>query len=344
MNTLDPNAVAVHNGEFFGLETSLEKAEIVVIPISWDVTTSYRAGTSRGPEAVLEASYQLDLYSPDVPEAWNLPLATLKPNVDWLSLSRELRQDTEKYIQFLAEGGVLEDSVKFQSLLKKVNEESERLNQWLYQTAKAQLQAGKRVLTLGGDHSVPLGAIKAYAEKYSDLSVLHIDAHADLRVAYEGFAHSHASIMDNALNLTSLNKLVQVGIRDCSSSEVEKINSDSRIKTFFDWDLKDELCSGVSWAQLCQKILGELSDKVYISFDIDGLNPQLCPNTGTPVPGGLDYSQIQYLFRALRKSGKQIVGCDLVEVAPSSNEEDQWDGNVGARMMFQMANLIWGKS
>lgn len=337
----DPNAVAVHNGEFFGLEVEPSDAKLVAVPIGWDVTTSYRAGTARGPEAILEASYQIDLFSPDANEAWRLPLSTQKSTDHWLQKSQALREKTERYIAFLEEGGVLENSPEFQQMVEEANKAGAELNHWLYQLTRDHLKNGRKVITLGGDHSVPQGAIKAYAEAYPELSVLHIDAHADLRVAYEGFEYSHASIMYNVLKESRIERLVQVGIRDCSASEVELIRKNPKIQTFFDWDLKDRAANGESWASTCDQIVSSLTKDVYISFDIDGLNPQLCPNTGTPVPGGLEFWQVQYLFRALKRTGRKLVGCDLVEVAPSPQPEDQWDGNVGARVLFQLATLMW---
>lgn len=334
---------AVHNGEFFGLsEENSSTAKLKVIGIPWDVTTSYRAGTVHGPEIVLEASYQIDLFSPLIADAWKIPLETHKLTKDWKGLSQKLRVQTESYINFLAEGGEVAEAPEFQKLLKEVNAQSEQLNTWLYQETKELLNDGHAVLILGGDHSVPFGSIKAHVEKFPDLSVLHFDAHADLRVAYEGFEDSHASIMYNVIQKTGLKKLVQVGIRDCSQTEVELTKTNPRIKTFFDWDLKDRQARGDAWALTCEEIVSHLSQQVYISFDIDGLDPKLCPNTGTPVPGGLEYWQAQTLMNQILISGRQLVGCDLVEVAPDPHQPElEWDANVGARLLFHLACLIW---
>lgn len=335
--SLDPNAVAAHNGEFFGLEPK-GKELIQVLNVPWDVTTSYRAGTVSGPKAVLEASYQVDLYSPDVDEAWNLPIGQVRSKEAWMKRSRELRKLTEKYLEFLEKGGDPE-SKKFQKTLQKINESSEELNDWVYRESKKVLDQGQKIFILGGDHSVPFGAIRACAEKYPKLSVLHFDAHADLRDAYEGFEHSHASIMFNVLKHTQVQKLVQVGVRDCGEAEVKISKSDRRVKTYFDWDLKEKKFDGTPWNKIAEEIVSQLTDQVYISFDIDGLDPKLCPNTGTPVPGGLEFAEAQAILRVLMKSGKTIVGADLVEVAPGP--KDEWDANVGARLMFQMACALW---
>lgn len=326
----------LHNGQFLGLDHELKSARAVILPVPWDVTTSYRPGTVSGPQAVIEASYQIDLFSPDFKEFWNVPLATLPIGKGWIKQSQTLRRKVEKYISFLEEGGKLSKSKPMQAVLKEVNAASKKLNDWVYSETKKLLDQDKAVFVLGGDHSVPLGTIKAHAEKYKDLSVLHFDAHADLREAYEGFQDSHASIMYNVLKRTEVKKLVQVGVRDVSQLEVDLSAADSRVETYFDWDLKNRLYAGESWKAICQDIVGHLSQEVYISFDIDGLDPKLCPNTGTPVPGGLEFQEACFLIRQIVESGRRIVGADLVEVAPAPKKENEWDGNVGARMLFQL--------
>ncbi len=168
---------------------------------------------------------------------------------------------------------------------------------------------------------------------------MQIDAHCDLREAYEGFVYSHASIMYNALKeIPELQKLVQIGIRDYSEGEWEFIQKNNdRIKTYFDRDIKIRQYEGETFKQITDEIIEQLPDKVYISFDIDGLDPKLAPNTGTPVQGGFETEQVFYIFNKLRKSGKQIIGFDLNEVSTSEN---CWDANVGARILFKMCNLL----
>lgn len=337
--SIDPNALAQHNGEFFGLETKPGQEKIQVLCVPWDVTTSYRAGTVKGPDAVLEASYQVDLFSPDVEEAWNLPMLRAKAKADWDKKSKKLRKISEEYLEFLEAGGDVAKSKKFRAVLAKINQATAELNDWVYAETKKILAQKKKVLLLGGDHAVPLGAIRAYAEAYPDLSILHFDAHADLRDAYEGFQDSHASIMFNALKRTPIKKIVQVGVRDCSSGEVALIRADKRMKTYFDWDLKEKKYAGEPWGKIADEIVSHLSPHVYISFDIDGLDPKLCPNTGTPVPGGLEFTEATAIIRAVLKAGKKVVGADLVEVAPAKDNE--WDANVGARLLFQLACTLW---
>ena len=192
---------------------------------------------------------------------------------------------------------------------------------------------------LGGDHSTPFGYFKAIAEKHGDFGILQIDAHCDLRNAYEGFIYSHASVMYNALNeIPQLKKIVQVGIRDYCEAELDFINANSnRIVTYFDKDIKEREYEGETWKQIVDEIVSNLPDKVYFSFDIDGLDPKLCPHTVTPVQGGFETEQVFYLFNKVLQSGRKLVGFDLNEVGVS---HDEWDENVGARCLFKMCNLL----
>jgi agmatinase len=178
--------------------------------------------------------------------------------------------------------------------------------------------------------------MQALAAHYPEYGVLHIDAHADLRDAYEGFQYSHASIMFNALQIPQISKLVQVGIRDFCHDEVTLVQqSEGRISSYYDPMLKQKLYAGISWLELCKQMVAELPQHVYISFDVDGLDPKLCPTTGTPVPGGLELEQAFCLFREVVNSGRQIIGFDVCEVG-----NDEWDGNVGARVVYKLFNLM----
>lgn len=335
----NPNSVAVENGNIFGFPYSLEDAKVVIIPIPWDVTTSYSPGTAKGPKAILDASLQLDFFDPYLKDAWKYGIAMETISTSISKESTTLRVDSERYIQFLEEGNSLENSEEMQQILQKINKASTHLNNWVKERTTYWMNQGKLVGILGGDHSTPFGYLQALAEKH-EYGVLQIDAHADLRKAYEGFEFSHASIFYNALKIDNIKKLVQVGIRDICPEEEELIHSNpDRIKTFYDWDLKAAHYSGKAWEDECREIIMNLPDKVYISFDIDGLDPNLCPNTGTPVAGGFQFFEILHLINLLAESNKKIIGFDLCEVSPA--KDNDWNENVGARVLYKLCNLTY---
>ena len=164
-----------------------------------------------------------------------------------------------------------------------------------------------------------------------------MEAQADVGVAYEGFTWSHASIMHNvASRLDGVASIVQVGVRDFAEDELEAIRTSAgRIVTFFDAELARRQLEGEPWSRLVAAIARELPERVYVSFDIDGLDPSLCPHTGTPVPGGLSFHQVSMLLRAVVESGCRIVGVYVSEVTPGP-AGDEWDGNVGARVLYKL--------
>lgn len=332
----NPNAIGIPNGNYFGFPYSPEESDIVLLSVPWDVTTSYRTGTSNGPEAIIDASMQVDLFDFDFADAWKIKLGTLLISEEIKKLNKLTRPKSEKIIELL-EKGISENDHQILSFLKEVNEASEELNDYVFKESKRWLQKGKKIGLVGGEHSVPFGYIKALSEKYDEFGILHIDAHADLRKAYEGFEFSHASIMYNTMQLKSISKLVQVGIRDMCQEELDFAKADERIIQFNDYQLKENSFLGKSWHEESLEIISHLPQKVYISFDIDGLSPEFCPNTGTPVPGGLNYNQAIYLIKQIKNMGKEIIGFDLNEVAPG---KDEWDANVGARLLFKLSLFL----
>ena len=329
---IDPNSVG-KKGILFGLPYSVEEADLVIIPIPWEVTVSYNGGTAEGPKAILEASTQVDLQLGGLHEPWEYKIALLPISENLVHESEQYRLLASSFIQTLEEHGSPNDPLKI--IPRTINEVCEKLNIWVEKHSATYLSKGKLVGVLGGDHSTPLGLIRALGNKYPSFGILHIDAHADLRNAYEEFAFSHASIMHNALKQKQVSKLVQVGVRDYCEEELRKIeNNPDRIHTFFDDKLKSEQFEGKNWSEQCHNIVEHLPDLVYISLDIDGLDPSLCPNTGTPVPGGLSFNQCVYLIKEVVKSGRQIIGFDISEVSPGENE---WDANVGARLLYLLS-------
>ena len=328
-NDFDPNGPGI-SGKLFGLPFEYQDSNIIVIPVPWDVTVSYNDGTSSGPEAVLVASSQVDLYHEKVSNPWKNGIYMLPVDPVIKELNSKMRSYARDHIS-LMESGVR--ALQPASNLEKINESCAQLNSWLAKKTEEILVDGKIPVVLGGDHSTPYGYIEVLSQKCS-FGILQIDAHADLRTEYEGFKYSHASIMDDVLQLENVEKLVQVGVRDLCEEEANKIKNDERIVTFFDSQIKAEIFKGGNWAKIAERIINALPDNIYVSFDIDGLDPSLCPNTGTPVPGGLSFEMSQFLFEAISRSKKNVIGFDLCEVAPGVQGE--WDANVGARVLYQM--------
>ncbi len=262
-----------------------------------------------------------------------------QPDKKILMKSDYLRKEAELYINYTSKGEMVEKNTFMCKSLKEINEGSGYLNSWVYEQTRNLLNDGKLVALLGGDHSTPLGYFKAIAENHGDFGVLQVDAHCDLRKNYENFVYSHASVMYNALQeIPELKRLVQVGIRDYCLEEWDYIrNSNYHVITYFDRDIKERMFEGQSWKQIVDEIVGHLPDKVYVSFDIDGLDPKLCPNTGTPVPGGFLTEQVLYLIRQIVQSGRKFIGFDLVEIGVG---ETEWDSNVGARILWKLCNLL----
>lgn len=332
--TFNPDDTGVANGNYFGFPFSVEEARLVLLCAPWDVTVSYNEGTALAPQAIIDASLQVEIYDPHNPDGWKQGIATL-PADKWIAkTSDKFRKTAIEVIEHIEAGGELSE---VQKQIDKVNQASGRLNETIYAQSRELLEQGKIVALVGGDHSTPLGLMQALAEQNESFGVLHIDAHCDLRDAYEGFEFSHASIMFNALKMPQITNLVQVAVRDFSQTELLKAKSDPRVVQFTDFELKEAIFKGATWHEQCEKIVASLPDKVYISFDIDGLSPEFCPSTGTPVPGGLSYNEAIYLLLTVRSSGRTIIGFDLTEVAPS--DDDEWDANVGARILYKLCNI-----
>lgn len=339
LSKFDPNSAGNPNNNVFGLPFTEEDAKLIILPVPWEVTVSFGSGTARSAEQIMRASLQVDLFDPDIPDGWRQGFYLKEPDRKVLLKSDYLRKEAELYIDYISKGDEVQNNQFMCKTMKEVNEGGYFLNNWVHQQTKSLLDKGKLVALLGGDHSTPLGFMKAIAEKHGAFGILQIDAHCDLRQAYEGFVYSHASIMYNALKeIPQIDKLVQVGVRDYSFGEHQFIQQNSnRIRTYFDKEIRERQFEGETFKQLTKEIIDQLPDKIYISFDIDGLDPKLCPNTGTPVQGGFEAEEIFYLFKQILKAGKKIIGFDLSEVSTS---ETGWDANVGARVLFKMCNLM----
>jgi len=332
--TFDPDAAAQPGSGIFGLPSTLEDAGIVLLPVAFDATTSYGGGASGGPAAILHASAQVDLYDHHFGRVYERGIFMEEIDEAIAALSFDAREVARPII---VQGGATRADA---SAVRTVNEASEQMNTFVERRTRELLALGKTPGVVGGDHSTPFGAIKACAEHAgkSGIGVLQIDAHMDLREAFEGFAWSHASIMWNVLErVPGVTRLVQVGIRDYGEGELSYAReSGGRVVTHFDADWFARLHGGERLADLCREAVEALPERVYVSFDIDGLDPALCPHTGTPVPGGLSFNAVAMLLRALHDSGRTVVGFDLNEVCPGPDEDDEWDANVGARALYKL--------
>jgi agmatinase len=334
----DPSAAALPDSGVFGLPHSEDEAAVVLVPVPFEATTSYRGGAAQGPEAILSASRQVDLFDVETGRPYEAGIHMLPTPERIVALNAAARRAAE---QVISAGGVTAGDAALEAAARQVNEASAEVNTWVDAEVTRLIAKGKRVGVVGGDHATAFGSIAAHARAYPGLGVLHLDAHADLRRAYEGFADSHASIFYNvAERVPGVERIVQVGVRDVSEEEWDyAAGTNGRVVIHHDALLAQARFEGESWGDQVDRMIATLPGDVYLSFDIDGLDPALCPHTGTPVPGGLSFQQACALVRGVARSGRRIVGLDLVEVAPGP-DGDEWDGNVGARLLYKMIGWL----
>ena len=327
------------NTGIFGLESTFEEAEIGFIAVPWDATSSYKAGSHQSPDRILAASPQLDFFHPDFAECSDDGIVCLDANPAIIEKNSLCRKAALKVIKAHEVGEFDDKNPALHKALKTVNEGSIWLNDIIYQQAERCIQDNKLIGLIGGDHSCTYPLVKALVDYIDSFTILQIDAHMDLRPAYQGFNFSHASVMHNCLKHKDIKRLVQVGVRDyCAQEKQVQLDSGGRIKTFYDQDLKEERFAGKTWDSQCKKIVNNCADNVYVTVDMDGLMPQYCPNTGTVVPGGLDFSEVTYLMKQLVKSKRTIVGFDVVE---ANGEPDSVDIISAMRMCYQLAGYAW---
>ncbi|MBC7542226.1 MAG: agmatinase [Candidatus Sericytochromatia bacterium] len=267
---------AVNFGGFLGLGpelTNLENAQVVIIPVPYEATTSYRGGTKDGPAAIIAASPQIEMYDDELEcEPCDVGIATLEP----------LHIDRRDYVQPIKDTRTRTAAV---------------------------MDLGKFPIILGGEHSLSLGCIEEGRARYPDLTILHFDAHADLRDEYENTPHSHACIMRRVVEQGIPS--VSVGIRNISIGEAEWVR-ETKPPINFHWG-RDFFEKPLD--TIISEILGQLGDNVWLTFDVDGLDPSIMPATGTPEPGGLLWYQVCAIMKKVFEK-KHIVGADVTELAP----------------------------
>ncbi|MEM7040882.1 MAG: agmatinase family protein, partial [Bacteroidota bacterium] len=289
-----PDAPGQTNAGIFGLPHTAETANFVVYPVPWEVTVSYRAGTAKGPEAIRAASPQLDLFDEIYGNVWQYGIAMAEANADIVALNAATRPKAAFVIEALEAGADPEENPELIGAQTQVDLACLEMSKIVEAETKALLDAGKMVVLVGGDHSTPLGYFRALQAHYGDFGILQIDAHLDLRDSYEGFEYSHASIMHNVLKEGLSSQIVSVGVRDFSEGEWNIAREDIRVEPWGIREIRKRMYERASWADTCRRIVAYLPHFVYISFDIDGLDPSLCPHTGTPVPGGLGFEEVRF--------------------------------------------------
>lgn len=273
-----PTRVLGPRANFLAIDRDISafaSSRIVVLPAPYEHSVSYGGGTRRGPAGIIEASHFVELYDEELDR----------------ELCREIGIATLPSIQF----GARKDA----SAVRLLQSAVEQL-----------LKAGKFVVTLGGEHTISAGPIAAFSKVYPNLSVLHIDAHSDLRDEYQGSRYSHASVMARVCELIPPGRLVQAGIRAQCIEEARFIREQG-IHTVYAYQIRNGLTSR-PWQEF---VLEHLTEDVYVSFDVDGLDPSIMPSTGTPEPNGLLWAETMQLLRRVGEEHR-IVGCDVVELAP----------------------------
>ncbi|MEZ6018852.1 MAG: arginase family protein [Planctomycetota bacterium] len=338
--SFDPDAAAAPGSGLFGLSTPAEQCQIQILAVPFDATTSYRPGTRRGPRAVYSASHQIDLFDRQFGRPYQAGIAW-HTDVRFKKWNREARKLTEPIIEM---GGHVDPAdTEASAALARIEELGERVNDAVRLFAQRALTQGRIPTILGGDHSVPLGAMQACAAAYPGLGILpHIDAHADLRVAFEGFRYSHASILHNVLeSAPGVSRLVQIGLRDVGEREIERIQSDDRILAIFDDQWSAARLDGSALRSLIQNAVQQLPDHLR-HLRRRWPRSVAVPRHRHPVPGGLLWGEALALLGALAEAGKQVVGFDLCEVSPGAvadPEGNGWDAIVGARLLYKLCGL-----
>ena len=312
---LDFDDPAADGSGWFGSEVSSGKLAIIEVP--FDATSSHHRRAGHGPDAMRSASHQVELTLIDNRCPAQMGIVSQRLPVE--SLNAKAGQAMHQLRQGDPTAALLVDDLSYQ------------LDSMLIDAVRDHWAQQRQIVVLGGDHSISYGAIKAAIQEYPDLGILHLDAHADLRSAYEGVNCSHASIMNRVKALKPDLPLTQVGLRDLGAYEKTRIADDETIVAFYDEALVHQQFLGMPWAEQARAIMATLPSVVWLSFDIDALDPSLCPHTGTPVPGGLTYYQAIDLIDRIHTSGRTLIGADLTEVAG-----DPYDSLIGARLLYRI--------
>ncbi len=273
--------------------SDFDNSKIVILPCPYEKTVTYGKGTGKGPAAILEASHYVEFFD----------------------------EETGKEICF-TEGIAALKALDFSKLSGK------KALDLIYKNVKALIDAGKFVITLGGEHTISTAPIRAHFDSYENLSILHFDAHSDLREEYGGTKYSHACFAKRVVEFTT--KLTQVGIRAQSKEEHDFI-IDKGITTFYAHQMRHEGFDG----QLIDIIVNSLDQNVYITFDVDYFDPSIMPSTGTPEPNGFYWDETMRLLRSVCEK-RNLVGFDVVELAP--RKDYAFPDFLTAKLIYRILN------
>jgi len=307
----------------FGLPFGIDEASLVIIPVPWDAACSQGTGTAKAPQLILACSRYVELHDLVLGNIYERRIA-MTPVASQITA---LVAEAESCATTLNQAD------------DRLDVMGQRLNDLVRAAVSEHLAAGQVTGLLGGDHSVSYGSIAAHLQAFPDIGILQIDAHADLRPSLDGMTWSHASIMWHVMETLKPVSLTQVGIRGICSVERAYQRSNDRIVMFTDHDMQLKLADVSSWLSICDDIIGSLPAEIYLTVDIDGLDPSCCRTTGTPVPGGLSYTQVILLLHKIRESGRIIRGFDLVEVG-----DDNQDALIAAHLLYTLCGLVEHRS
>jgi agmatinase len=267
-----------------------EKSEIVIIPVAYDGTSTWIKGADKGPEAIIEASSNMELY--------------------------DIETDSEVYKRGIFTEIAIEGDISTKEMVEAVKE-----------TVRYYLEDNKFTVVIGGEHSVSIGSFRAHAKKYDDLTILQLDAHLDLRDEYQGSKYNHACVMSRAKELCPL---VQVGIRSMDSSEKQFMDKEN---IFFAKDIHNK-------SDWIEKAVSKLSEKVYITIDLDVFDPSIMPSTGTPEPGGLLWYEVLGFLKTVFRE-RQVVGFDVTELCP--NPSNKAPDFLAAKLIYKLLSYKFGE-
>jgi len=275
---------------FCGADSDFKKSKVVVLPVPYDSTASYKSGTRGGPAAIIDASRNMEFY------------------------------DIESGVEIASKIGIY----TLDELEPNMNSPREMID-WVRDAVREIIGNGKFPVIFGGEHSITVGAVEALKEKIGDVSVLQIDAHADLRDEYEGTCYSHACVMRR---IREIAPAVQVGIRSMSLGEKKYIDKEGIGKSIFGAHFEPE------------RVVSKLGKNVYITIDVDGFDPSEVPSVGTPEPGGLRWEQVLGLLKKVAEK-KNVVGFDIVELRPTG--ESVGSEFLCAKLAYKLIGYVFRK-